>query len=183
MPQRLNPFGVLGASIRRSRLPPITPVKIQPEQIFRSACRRNQNRRLRRTPPLLGFRTESQKICHSGRRDSGEPGTHIPEARVHGFRVASPVRVRPRNDILVHPGPRASQRPDLLAAMTVGVWACARAPMAVFVDDSANRTPPAPFAEGLKHRKRDPVGVSIMHTGHGFDEPRRLVNPTLTRTA
>jgi hypothetical protein len=38
-----------------------------------------------------GFTQQDTSICAviPGRRTSGEPGTHIPEAGVHGFRAAS----------------------------------------------------------------------------------------------
>src|SRR5216117_2478125 len=59
---------------------------------------------IRRLPPVASFRgarriedAPPDRRTHACAERGGEPGIHIPEARVHGFR-ASPFR-RSRNDI------------------------------------------------------------------------------------
>jgi excinuclease ABC subunit C len=73
-----------------------------PDGLIKNAYRKFNIRGLRKTDPdpaAESLPTETAQAGHSGAPRSGEPGIHIPEAGVHGFRALG--FAEPRNDELV----------------------------------------------------------------------------------
>jgi excinuclease ABC subunit C len=70
-----------------------------PDGLIKNAYRKFNIRGLRKTDPdpaAESLPTETAQAGHSGAPRSGEPGIHIPEAGVHGFRALG--SAEPRND-------------------------------------------------------------------------------------
>jgi excinuclease ABC subunit C len=86
-----------------------------PDGLMKNAYRKFNIRSLdglRKGAVTEGLAVEGMQIGHSGAPQSGEPGIHIPEAGVHGFRALG--SAEPRNDDKSEPG---SARGDDYAMM------------------------------------------------------------------